>query len=248
MEWLLPILFFFIAVLYASVGLGGGSSYTALMAIVGVSHRLIPTTSLTLNLLVTSLGVYHFWRRGHGRWKLLLPFLVTSVPLAYLAGTLHLPRTVFLILLLITLGLVAVRIYLFNRLQFTLSLEGFKRWVVILGLGAVLGFVAGTVGIGGGIYLVPLLIMFQLANEKEAAATGAAFIWINSLAGLVARFQQGYYDLGFMTPLLAAVALGGFFGSYFGAVRFRPQTIQGIMGIVILIAIIILINRLLWSL
>jgi uncharacterized membrane protein YfcA len=247
-EWLLPILFFFIAVLYSSVGLGGGSSYTALMAIFGVSHRLIPTTSLTLNLLVTSLGVYHFWRRGHGRLKLLLPFLITSVPLAYLAGSLDLPRIVFLILLLITLCLVAVRIFLFNRLQFTFSLAGFNRWAVILGLGAVLGFVAGAVGIGGGIYLVPLLIMFQLANEKEAAATGAAFIWINSLTGLVARFQQGAYDLGFMIPLLGAVAFGGLLGSYFGAVRFRPETIQGIMGIVILIAIIILVNRLLWSL
>jgi hypothetical protein len=244
MEWLLPVLFFFVALLYSSVGLGGGSAYTALMAITGVSYRLIPTTSLTLNLVVTSLGVFHFWRNGYGRLRLVFPFLITSVPMAYLSGSLHLSQAVFLALLLVTLILVAVRIYFFNRLQFSTTLEGTTRWLVILTLGALLGFVAGAVGIGGGIYLVPLLIMFQLASEKEAAATGAIFIWVNSLAGIVARFQQGAYDLAFMLPLLVAVILGGFLGSYTGAVRFRPQTIQKVIGVVIIIAIVMLGRRL----
>jgi uncharacterized membrane protein YfcA len=145
---------------------------------------------------------------------------------------------------LVTLILVVVRIYFFNRLQFSTTLEGTARWVVILTLGALLGFVAGAVGIGGGVYLVPLLIMFQLASEKEAAATGAIFIWVNSLAGIVARFQQGAYDLAFMLPLLVAVILGGFLGSYTGAVRFRPQTIQKVIGVVIIIAIVMLGRRL----
>ncbi len=237
MEWLLPVLFFFVALVYSSVGLGGGSSFTALMAITGVSYRLIPITSLTLNLVVTSLGVFHFWRKGYGRLGLNLPFLLTSVPMAYLAGSLHLTRTVFLALLMATLLLVAVRIYFFNRLQFSMTLTGSVRWVVIFSLGALLGFIAGAVGIGGGVYLVPLLIMFQLASEKEAAATGAVFVWVNSLAGIVARVQQGAYDLAFMVPLLVAVILGGFLGSYTGAVRFQPQTIQKVMGVVVVIAI-----------
>jgi len=244
MEWLLPVLFFFVALLYSSVGLGGGSAYTALMAITGVSYRLIPTTSLTLNLVVTSLSVFHFWRNGYGRLRLVLPFLFTSVPMAYLAGSLHLSRAVFLTLLLATLIFVAVRIYFFNRLQFSITLQGTPRWIVILTLGALLGFVAGAVGIGGGIYLVPLLIMFQLASEKEAAATGAIFIWVNSLAGIIARFQQGAYDFTFMFPLLTAVVLGGFLGSYTGAVRLQPQTIQKVMGIVIIVAIVMLGRRL----
>lgn len=244
MEWLLPVLFFFVALLYSSVGLGGGSSYTALMAIAGVSYRLIPTISLTLNLIVTSLGVFHFWRNGYGRLGLVLPFLFTSIPMAYLAGSLHLSQTVFLTLLLATLVLVAVRIYFLNRLQLSVNLRGPARWVVIFSLGALLGFVAGAVGIGGGIYLVPLLIMFQLASEKEAAATGAIFIWVNSWAGLVARFQQGAYDLGFMVPLVVAVILGGFLGSYTGAVRFQPRTIQKITGVVVIIAIVMLGRRL----
>ncbi|MFQ6611699.1 MAG: TSUP family transporter [Fidelibacterota bacterium] len=248
MDWLLSILFFFVALLYSSVGLGGGSSYTALMAITGVDHRLIPTISLTLNLVVTSLGVFHFWRNGYGRLGLILPFLVTSVPMAYLAGSMNLSRTIFLGLLLATLCLVVIRIYFLSRLQFSLDLKGLSRWAVIVGLGALLGFVAGAVGIGGGIYLVPLLIMFRLASEKEAAATGTIFIWVNSLTGIIARFQWGAYDLPFMVPLLVAVIVGGFAGSYFGAVRFRPQTIQKVMGIVVVIAIIILGKRLIWSL
>ena len=177
MEYLLPLLFVLVAFIYSSVGLGGGSSYTALMAIFGMSYLNIPTTSLALNLIVTSIGVINFWRNGHGRLGLIGPFMLTSIPMAYLAGTLILSKDIFQLLLLITLMLVVIRIYFLNNLQFSFQLSGVKKWFFILGLGAVLGFVAGTVGIGGGIYLVPLIIMFGLGSEKEAAAAGAMFIW-----------------------------------------------------------------------
>ena len=240
MEYLLPLLFVLVAFIYSSVGLGGGSSYTALMAIFGISYLIIPTTSLALNLIVTSIGVINFWRNDHGRLGLIGPFILTSIPMAYLAGTLILSKTIFQLLLLITLMLVVIRIYFLNNLQFSFQLSGVKKWVFILGLGAVLGFVAGAVGIGGGIYLVPLIIMFGLGSEKEAAAAGAMFIWVNSLVGLIARSQSGTFDADFIVPLAGAVIVGGFGGSYLGAVRFDANTIQKVMGAVVIVAVIFL--------
>ena len=141
--------------------------------------------------------------------------------------------------------LVLIRIYFLNNLQFSFQLFGVKKWVFILGLGAVLGFVAGAVGIGGGIYLVPLIIMFGLGSEKEAAAAGAMFIWVNSLAGVIARSQSGTFDADFIMPLAGAVIVGGFGGSYLGAVRFDANTIQKVMGAVVIVAVIFLFRDIL---
>lgn len=245
MDYLLPFLFLLIAFIYSSVGLGGGSSYTALMAIFGISYQIIPTTSLTLNLIVTSIGMIHFWKNGHGRLNLIIPFLITSIPMAYFAGTLELPERIFNIFLLITLIFVVIRIYLINDLKISIQLTGIQKWIFIFGLGGVLGFIAGAVGIGGGVYLVPLIIMFGLGTEQEAAASGAMFIWMNSLAGLIARAQTGTFDPQFILPLAIAVIIGGFGGSYLGAVKLEPKTIQKVMGGVIFIAIMFLIKDLL---
>lgn len=245
MEYLLPLLFLLVAFIYSSVGLGGGSSYTALMAIFGISYQIIPTTSLTLNLIVTSIGVINFWRNGHGRMSLIVPFMVTSIPSAYLAGTLILSKDIFQLLLLMTLMLVVIRIYFLNNLKFSFQLSGVIKWVFILSLGAVLGFVAGTVGVGGGIYLVPLIIMFGLGSEKEAATAGALFIWVNSLAGIIARAQGGAFNPEFILPLSGAVIVGGFTGSYWGSFKFEAKTIQKVMGAIIIIAIIFLFRKIL---
>lgn len=244
-DLILPILFFFIALIYSAVGLGGGSSYTALMAIFGINYLWIPTTSLTLNLLVTFIGMINFWKNGHGRHKLIMPFLITSIPMTYLSGTFDLSETLFKLLLLFTLIIVAVRIYFINGLQLTIKLTTMQKLFLILFIGAFLGFIAGTVGIGGGIYLVPLIIMFGMGTEKEAAAAGTMFIWVNSLVGLIARTKAGTFDLNFILPLVISVIAGGFLGSYLGAKKFNPETIQKIMGLVVLIAIFSLIKDLL---
>jgi hypothetical protein len=165
--------------------------------------------------------------------------------MAYLAGTLELPKDIFQILLLITLILVVVRIYFLNNLKFSFQLSGIKKWVFIFGLGAILGFVAGSVGIGGGIYLVPLIIMFGLGSEKEAATAGALFIWVNSLAGIIARAQGGAFNPEFILPLSGAVIVGGFTGSYWGSFKFEAKTIQKVMGAIIIIAIIFLFRKIL---
>ena len=95
MDYLLPFLFLLIAFIYSSVGLGGGSSYTALMAILGIRYQIIPTTSLTLNLIVTFIGMIHFWKNGHGRLNLIIPFLITSIPMTFVAGSLDVPEIFF---------------------------------------------------------------------------------------------------------------------------------------------------------
>jgi len=241
-EYLLPFLFLLVAFIYSSVGLGGGSSYTALMAIFGISYQIIPTTSLTLNLIVTFIGMIHFWRNGHGRLNLILPFLITSIPMTFFAGSLELPETIFKIYLLVTLLLVIVRIYVINDLKISIQLTNTQKWTFIFSLGGVLGFIAGAVGIGGGIYLVPLIVMFGLGSEKEAAAAGAMFIWVNSLVGVIARSQIVPFDPQFILPLAGAVLIGGFGGSYLGAVKFEAKTIQKVLGGVIIIAIIFLVK------
>lgn len=245
MDYLLPIIFFFISFIYSSVGLGGGSAYTALMVIFGISYHVIPTTSLTLNLIVTFIGMIHFWKNGFGRLNLILPFLLTSIPMVYIGGSLTLPEIIFKLILLITLFLVAIRIYLLNELKISIQLTNIQKWVFIFCIGGFLGFIAGSVGIGGGIYLVPLIIMFGLGTEKEAAASGSMFIWANSLIGVITRAQFNEFELSFIIPLSIAVLVGGSLGSYMGAVKFNPKTIQKIMGIVILIAILFLIKGML---
>ncbi len=230
--------------MYSSVGLGGGSSYTALMVIFGLSHRVIPTTSLTLNLLVSFLGMVNFWRGGHLSIRLVAPFLLASVPMAYLGGALSLSRELFLWLLLGSLVLVAARIYLWRGQSLAAGFTDNQRWAVSLGLGAALGFVAGTVGIGGGIFLVPIILALGLAAEKEAAAAGAIFIWTNSLAGLISRSQRGTFESATILPLALAVVVGGYLGSRFGATRLTPDTIRKTLGVIILIGIVFLIGQL----
>ena len=243
MEYFLPILFFFVSFFYSSVGLGGGSSYTAIMAILGINYQLIPATSLTLNLGVTFIGMINFWKAGYGRINLVAPFLITSIPMSYLAGSIQLPELIFEIILTMTLMLVISRIYFLDRLAFSYELSNIEKWLLSIFLGSFLGFIAGSVGIGGGIYLVPLIIMFGLGTTKEASAAGAMFIWFNSFAGLLPRLQSGTYDIKFITPLVFAVLLGGFVGSYFGSLRFDSVFIQKIMSAVIILAIIFLIQR-----
>ncbi|MAX29912.1 MAG: hypothetical protein CMG14_03230 [Candidatus Marinimicrobia bacterium] len=245
MDYVLPLLFFFIACIYSSVGLGGGSSYAALMAIFGISYQIIPTTSLILNLLVTFFGMINFWKNGYGRFNLVYPFFLTSIPMTFFASSLDLSKETFELFLLGTLILVVIRIYFIKDLKMNIELNWFQKYIFIVLVGSILGFIAGGIGIGGGIYLVPIIIMFRLGTEKEASAAGAMFIWANSLTGVIARARSGTFDIDFILPLSIAVIIGGIIGSYFGAVRFSASKIQRVMGSVIIFAIVILLKGLL---
>tara|TARA_B110000263_G_scaffold117568_1_gene102492 strand:- start:552 stop:1289 length:738 start_codon:yes stop_codon:yes gene_type:complete len=245
MEYILPVLFFVIALIYSSVGLGGGSSYAAIMAIFGISYQIIPTTSLLLNLIVTFFGMINFWKNGYGRFNLVYPFFLTSIPMTFFASSLDLSKETFELFLLGTLILVVIRIYFIKDLKMNIELNWFQKYIFIVLVGSILGFIAGGIGIGGGIYLVPIIIMFRLGTEKEASAAGAMFIWANSLTGVIARARSGTFDIDFILPLSIAVIIGGIIGSYFGAVRFSASKIQRVMGSVIIFAIVILLKGLL---
>ena len=243
--YLLPILFFIVAFTYSSVGLGGGSSYTALMAIFGINSLAIPMVSLSLNLFVTSIGSFNFIRNKHAKIKLILPFLISSIPMAYLGGSLNLPKEIFYWVLLISLIFVAARIYLWQSMSFQLNLNKNEKIIISLIAGSVLGLIAGIVGIGGGVYLVPLIIILGLGTEKEAAACGAIFIWLNSASGLLSRLQYNLIDLTNYIPLIIAVIAGGALGSYMGSFKFSPKVMDKMLGLVIIVAIIFLTKKVL---
>ena len=236
-------LFFLIAFVYSSVGLGGGSSYTALMAVFGMSTLEIPMISLTLNLFATSVGSYNFIRNKHAKLKLILPFLITSIPMAYVGGALKVSKEIFYWILLASLVLVAARIYIWEHTTVKFNLGQVGKLIISLLIGSILGLIAGIVGIGGGIYLVPIIIILGLGTEKEAAACGAIFIWINSLSGLIARLQYNSIDLTNHIPLISAVLIGSALGSYMGSFKYSPKTMQKILGIVIIIAISLLTRK-----
>lgn len=241
---LLALLCFGITVAYASVGLGGGTAYTALLAILGASHAMIPTISLLLNIIVTSIGSLIFLREGHGRRALIVPFVVTSVPAAYIGGLLPIPPDLFYGLLLISLVLVAVRIFAWDESALHFELSRVQKLIVSLILGSVLGLLAGIVGIGGGIYLVPLILILGLGTEREAAAAGAVFTWINSVAGFTARAQRLPTDWSELVPLAGAVAIGALIGASMGASWLSRRTMRRVLGAIVVIAIALLLDDL----
>ena len=241
--YFIAALFFLVAFTYSSVGLGGGSSYTALMAILGFHTLAIPMISLTLNLFVTSIGSYNFIRNKHAKLSLIAPFFLSSIPMAYLGGAIKLPKELFYWVLLVSLIFVAIRIYVWEKTTIQLNISQAGKIIISLIAGSVLGLVAGIVGIGGGIYLVPLIIILGLGTEKEAAACGAIFIWLNSLSGLIARLQYNSIDLSNYVPLIIAVLIGGALGSFLGSTQYSPKTMQKVLGAAVVVAIFFLTKK-----
>lgn len=241
---ILPVLFFVIAFAYSSVGLGGGSSYTALMLIVGMNTLTIPLLSLSLNLFVTTVGSFNFIRNKHAKLKLLLPFIITSIPMSYLGGTLKLPNDIFYFILFFSLLFTVFRLYFWKTTTLNLSLSSKTKMAVSLIAGSVFGFIAGTVGIGGGIYLIPLIIILGLGTQKEAAACAVIFIWLNSAAGLISRLQHNAIDLTQYIPIIVAVILGGTLGSHMGATQLSAKNMEKILGAIVIVAVFVLAKKL----
>lgn len=242
--WQLALIFFFVALLYSSIGLAGGSSYTALLSIFGLHFKAIPLITLSLNLLVSTLGTYNYFRQKHGRLRLVIPFLITSIPMSYVGGSLDLPSTIFFWVLTLSLVVVVARIYFWKRTALNIRLRKWQQFILALFSGSVLGLVSGIVGIGGGIYLIPIIIIFRLGTEKEAAACGSLFIWLNSAAGLAARYQYNFIDISRFWPVVIAVLAGGWIGSHLGSTRLKPKVMEKILGIIIIVAIVFLCRKL----
>lgn len=212
----LTILFFLIALLYSTVGFGGGSSYIAMLAISGISFTMIPKISLLCNLLVVGGATWHYVHKGHFNKKLILPFIISSVPMAYLGGRFPLSEKAFFILLATGLTLAGLRlIFLPDRKPQDIRFPSFST---SLATGAVLGLLSGMVGIGGGIFLSPLLINLGWARSKDAAPVASMFILVNSVAGLAGQFAKNSEipDPLIYLPLFVAVIIGGQIGSRIG--------------------------------
>lgn len=246
--WAVAVVFLFVAMAYASVGLGGGSSYAALLVVFGFSSASIPNLSLLLNLIVTTVSCVNFIRRGHLRIGLIAPFVISSLPLAWIGGALQLPEPAFKLLMAASLLVVLLRI--FSRRDTPLNLRFSRGQVILLSLlvGALLGFLAGVIGIGGGIFLVPMILLLGMGTMQQAAACGVVFVCLNSLAGLISRSQYNFIDFGDYLPLIGAVLLGGAVGSLIGSSRIDPRSLEKVLGGVIVVAVFLLLRSLLVTL
>lgn len=233
MEWYWFILLALIAFLYASVGHGGASGYLALMAIMGVETCFMRSTSLTLNLFVSIVAFVNYYRNGFFRLKLLLPFVLASMPLAYLGARITLDPKIYKIILGIFLLLATARMLIHPKEQKAIIPFSIIGAVII---GAVLGFFSGMIGIGGGIILTPILILLGWATLKEAAAVSALFIFLNSATGLVGVIHSGFQLVPdfYLWVIIGVVA--GILGSWVGSTKLSTNGLRYFLAGVLVFA------------
>lgn len=238
--------FFIIALIYASVGFGGGSSYLALLAqpVFHLLPDLIRPTALLCNIIVVTGGTLIFLRDGKISWKDVWPFLVASVPMAYLGGRWKLEDNTFFILLGISLFLAALFLWMQPEEVNTPSGK-FNNTGTNLALGGSIGLLSGLVSIGGGIFLSPVLHFLRWSDAKRISALASLFILVNSIGGLAGQFRNGVPQINwaFVVPLLIAVLIGGQIGSRLGSHKFNHVYIKRITAGLILIASIFILKE-----
>jgi hypothetical protein len=228
-----------IAALYGSVGHGGASGYLAVLSLsIFAFHGAIwlKPHALCLNLVVASMGLYYYGRQGFFSMKLILPFILTSIPFAYVGGYLPIIDWLFDIALTLTLLWAALRLVMTSNTDGNIYNPPSLR--ISLAIGAGLGFVSGLVGVGGGIFLSPLLALNRWASPKATAAVSAFFIIVNSIAGLAGAFSSGQAELDsdLIIQFSIAVLIGGFMGTRFGANHASDQTIRRLLAVVLVAA------------
>jgi uncharacterized membrane protein YfcA len=237
---ILALLVAIIAFLYSSVGFGGATGYLAAMSFFNLPPLSMASTALILNVLVSSLSLYSYTRAGHFRLGLIWPFLATSLPAAFIGGYLKLNEQIYFILLYGVLSLVALRMLFFsaNAEQQESELRQ-PAWLTACLVGAAIGLLSGMVGIGGGIFLSPVIILARWGSTRQASAAAAAFILLNSISGLVGRGFGGNLILDELAILLLPFGLvGGLLGSYWGARRFSSANLRRALGLVMAIAVL----------
>lgn len=239
--------FFATALLYASVGFGGGSTYTALLALGATDYRILPFISLACNVIVVTGGTVRYARAGLIPWRRVMPLVVASAPMALLGGLTPIKQPVFMTLLGASL-LVAGLLLLIQREPESAAADRPANPVIDAMLGGGIGYFSGLVGIGGGIFLAPLLHLMRWGNARAIAATASLFILVNSLAGLVGQGVKlgDAGALGVVTdywPLAVAVLIGGQIGSWAGITILSQSLVRRATGVLILYVAI----QLLWK-
>ncbi len=253
----LVILFFVIALVYASAGFGGGSSYLAVMSLYGLQMTTMRPTSLLCNIVVVVGGTYIFWKQGYLNFKKIIPLSILSIPMAFVGGLLPIKEHTFFILLGFSLVLAALLMFsqqYFNT-RSTVSKGGtgvsdieksvekssgnFQSFPNLVNafIGGAIGFLSGMVGIGGGIFLSPVLHLLKWDLPKHIASTASFFILINSISGLIGQFSKNpHIDWTFALPLMAAVLIGGQIGSRLSAFKFDQAIVRNVTAVVVLYA------------
>lgn len=228
------IILFIVAFLYASVGHGGASGYLALMALYGVAPQEMKPTALFLNLFVSLTAFIQYYRGNHFKKEIFIPIALASIPFAFLGGMLSIDDHLYKKILGILLLLPIVRFFFFKNVEDDRLVPPVK-WISIL-LGAIIGLLSGMIGIGGGIILSPILILFLWTNQKQTAAISAAFIFVNSLAGLGGMLTQGITLTSNMILYIVIAFSGGLLGAYLGSKKFNQDVLKYVLATVLLVA------------
>ena len=234
---LLAISFLVTAVLYSSVGFGGGSTYLALLLLLEVPYFLFPLIALSCNIIVVSGNCFNYLRAGNLNLKLLIPYLIGSVPLAFIGGSLTIEKTLFEIFLFIVLA-VAGTLLLFNFKSYDDKEESYKKipTVVAIIIGSILGFVSGIVGIGGGIFLSPILFLIKAGRPKHIVTAASLFILINSVSGIIGQLTKSEVlnEISNYWYLLAAVFIGGQLGNFLNLKIFPTRILALLTAVLVL--------------
>ena len=214
---ILSILFFVTAILYSSVGFGGGSTYLALLLIWGIPYSIFPILALSCNIIVVSGNCLNYIRAGNLNLKLLIPYLIGSVPFAFLGGSLTVEKKIFEILLFVILSLAGILI-LINFRSYDEENKIFKKIPTFFSIliGGILGFFSGVVGIGGGIFLSPILFLLKVAKPKQIVTAASLFILINSVSGIIGHLTKATVlnEIQSYWFLLLTVLIGGQVGNF----------------------------------
>ena len=234
---ILPILFFITAILYSSVGFGGGSTYLALLLIWDIPYYIFPVIALVCNIIVVSGNSISYIRAGNHNFRLLIPFLIGSVPLAFFGGTLKIDKELFEILLFFVLSIAGLLLLINNKSyqNNNLVIKKISSFFNLL-IGAIIGLVSGIVGIGGGIFLSPILFLIKAEKPKVIATTASLFILINSISGILGQLTKENIltELPNYLSLFICVLLGGLIGNYLNLKIFTGRVLAILTSVLVI--------------